>query len=439
MFETRGTASALPPGPIRRVPSSRRAILPRIMKTERAALNRRLLWLSTLLLVCLPGGRAHATDDDVLARVLARPSASLALAENGHLRIAHQVDRPMIPASTMKLVTALAALERWGRDRRFATAFYRTAEAWLWVVGSGDPYLTSEELAQIATALAARGVAPLAGVGLDDRWFAADDALPGRTTSTNPYDAPVTALAANFNTVNVRVGAAGIASAEPQTPLTATARRLARDLPPGTHRVNVATREQALTHFGELLVAQLRGAGIDTPERVRIAPLPDTATLVYRHENGRDLGSVLAALLKYSNNFVANSLFLALGEREDVARVAQAQQFMDTWARARFGWRDFHIDDGAGLSRDNRLSARQLIDVLRALAPYRDLLPAQDNDPRVRAKTGTLSGVSAYAGYVRRDPAWQPFALLIEGPVAPDWRARIASALAALPRGERAP
>jgi D-alanyl-D-alanine carboxypeptidase/D-alanyl-D-alanine-endopeptidase (penicillin-binding protein 4) len=102
---------------------------------------------------------------------------------------------------------------------------------------------------------------------------------------------------------------------------------------------------------------------------------------------------------------------------------------MTNFARRRFGWSDFSVEDGAGLSRGNRLSARQLVDVMEAFAPYRDLMPAQDGNSSVRAKTGTLKGVSCYAGYVRRGSAWEPFALLINQPVDYNLRLKVASAL----------
>jgi D-alanyl-D-alanine carboxypeptidase/D-alanyl-D-alanine-endopeptidase (penicillin-binding protein 4) len=107
---------------------------------------------------------------------------------------------------------------------------------------------------------------------------------------------------------------------------------------------------------------------------------------------------------------------------------------MEHWVRERFGWRDVRIEDGAGLSRDNRLSGAQLIELLGDLAPYRELLPEQDGEPRVRAKTGTLSGVSGYAGFVQRGGHWVPFSLLINQPAPYNLRLHLARALVEAPR-----
>jgi D-alanyl-D-alanine carboxypeptidase/D-alanyl-D-alanine-endopeptidase (penicillin-binding protein 4) len=161
--------------------------------------------------------------------------------------------------------------------------------------------------------------------------------------------------------------------------------------------------------------------------------MPPGTPLFHRHLNSRPLATVVENMLEYSTNFVANSLFLKLGERDGRASMAASQRALEDWARRNFGWRNVRIEDGAGLSRGNRLSARQLVELLAAMAPYRHLLPTQDNDPRVRAKTGTLRGVSTYAGFVRRGSDWVPFALLINQPVAADFRLRLASALAAAP------
>ncbi|MCB1777678.1 MAG: D-alanyl-D-alanine carboxypeptidase, partial [Candidatus Competibacteraceae bacterium] len=81
--------------------------------------------------------------------------------------------------------------------------------------------------------------------------------------------------------------------------------------------------------------------------------------------------------------------------------------------------------------RGNRLSARQLLDGVVAFKPYMALLPEYKD--RVRAKTGTLKGVSCYAGFVKRQGGWQPFSLLINQPVPYELRKQVAEALARIP------
>jgi len=104
---------------------------------------------------------------------------------------------------------------------------------------------------------------------------------------------------------------------------------------------------------------------------------------------------------------------------------------MAAWVDRTFGWRDYRIEEGAGLSRGNRISARQLVQVVRAFDPYRDLLPQEGEG--VFAKTGTLTGVSTLAGYVRRSGRWVPFALMINEPVDYGLRLQVAAALTSEP------
>jgi len=393
--------------------------------------------LAAMLIGAAVTSASAAGGGDPVAQVLALPKASLMLEEGGRTRIARRPDTPMIPASTMKILTALAAIQRWGLDHRFHTDLFRSGDGWLWVKGWGDPYLISEELDLVVRALKTAGLDSVAGVGADDSYFGSDVEISGRSSSDNPYDAPVTALAANFNTLTIAKSKGAVSSAEAQTPITPLGRELGQRLGSGKHRINLAQREPAVRYFGELMAAKLAAQGIEVGAGRRVGRVPAGAERIHRHHNSRDLRAMLAAMLEYSNNFIANDLFLLLGDRGDGATVstAAAQRTAAAWASKTFGWSDFRIEDGAGLSRDNRLSARQLLQAVKAFAPYRDLLPKHKG--QVSAKTGTLKGVSCYAGFVQRKGRWEPFSLLINEPVDYNLRLRVAETLARTPDLER--
>ena len=303
-----------------------------------SALLRHTALLCALLL--LP--TAATVSADPISRAVSLSNASLVVEEGGKEVISANADRPMVPASTMKLVTALAAIERWGLDHRFTTDFYRGRDGRLWVKGGGDPYLVSEELDSAVAGLKRQGLRDVTGIGLDDTLFAASDKIPGRSSSDNPYDAPVTALAVNFNTVNVRVSGGSISSAEPQTPITATAKRMAAGMGNGKQRVNLKTRANSLAYFGELLEAKLKAAGIAVKGGVEIAPLPAGAQQIYSHRNSRTLETVVTNMLEYSTNFVANNLFLLLGEQGGRSSMAASQRVVESLGATQVRLAEFH-------------------------------------------------------------------------------------------------
>ena len=66
--------------------------------------------------------------------------------------------------------------------------------------------------------------------------------------------------------------------------------------------------------------------------------------------------------------------------------------------------------EGAGLSRDNRVTARGMLALLTAFRPHADLLRPERG---MALKTGTLTGVYNYAGYLANG---RPFVLLLNQP-----------------------
>jgi len=365
------------------------------------------LWLLFVLLIPVT---ARATAD-ATAPPAAHPTGTIdQLLTNGGLLLTRDnavildrnPDRLLVPASTWKLGTALAALTILGPAHRFETLFYQDTEHTLYIRGLGDPFLVSEEVATIMAALAQAGVTEINDIVLDDSSFALTGQADGAGTSRNPYDAANSALAVNFNTVNLLVAPdRTISSAEPQTPLLPMMTRLGRGLIPGEHRINIGDhRSQVLVHAGELFRAMQQRQGIAGHGGIRPGPVPAGLPPVYRHQSSKSLPELIAAMLRYSNNFIANQLLLACGVRQSGLPA--------TWAKGRaalthFLGHDlglspetFRVEEGSGLSRRNRITPRALLAILTALKPYRDLLPQEKGG---WIKSGTLTGVYAYAGY----------------------------------------
>ncbi len=357
--------------------------------------------------------------------------ASLLMVDtSGHKLVSLRPEKPMIPASTLKLVTALLALETWGQKHDFVTDFGLDHDNILWIKGYGDPFLISEEIDQIVMGLQKKGLKVINGIGIDESYFDSRIHVDGQTDTNNPYDAPLAPLAANFNTINIRRENGQTFSAEKQTPLTLLMKELSKNLPSGQHRIRLVDQNQSARLFAEILMAKLKRQGVEIVQaQILKGSFPDTRFPYYRHRNSHALPEIIRAMLQYSNNFIANQLFLLLGvEKQGApANMEKSRSVATEQINRLFNWQDFSIVEGSGISRKNRLSAQQLIDVLQRFSAWRDLLRKQTDG--ILAKSGTLKGISTYAGYINRQGKWLPFALMINEPVDYGFRKRVAEEL----------
>ncbi|MDW7772068.1 MAG: D-alanyl-D-alanine carboxypeptidase [Desulfobulbaceae bacterium] len=327
-------------------------------------------------------------------------------------------DTPFIPASVIKIQTALAALSILGEDFRFQTDLYMDAHDNLYIEGSGDPLLTSEEVGLILAALHQLGVRKINGIYVDNSRFGLEEEVPGGAGSDNPYDSPVCAAGVNFNTVNIRVDEQGkIESAELQTPTLPIMKEMGGKHPPGTYRLNVCrhgcdVEKRTARYTAELFRALQEKAGIIGKGGFGIRKVPSDAGLVYRHRNSRDLEEVVALFLEYSNNYIANQVFLACGINK--------YGYPATWDKAGRAVREemelilgpetaagIVLYEGSGLSRRNMTTASAMIRMLVAFTAYQDLLPKKKE---TLVKSGTLDGVYNYAGYLADG---KPFVILL--------------------------
>src|SRR4051812_38545230 len=202
-----------------------------------------LMWSHLLALACtllLLPAQALAGAKEKLA-ALAPSALVLVMDQKGNELVAQNADRPFVPASVAKIVTAWLAMEVLGADYRFKTRFYLDGDRVLYIRGGGDPFLISEELAQLAPALVtAIGKQPLSGIVLDASYYPSDIRVPGIEDTDEAYDALNSALAVNFNTIHAVRKGQMVYSAEEQTPITplAVSQFLARG-PQGRGRISL--------------------------------------------------------------------------------------------------------------------------------------------------------------------------------------------------------
>ena len=188
----------------------------------------------------------------------------LVVDEKGNELIAQNADQPFAPASVTKIVTAWLAMEVLGGDYRFETKFYLDKNRVLYVRGGGDPFLVSEELAELGNELvAAIGKEPLTGIVLDASYYPPDIRIPGIENTTESYDALNSALAVNFNTIAAVRKGIRVRSAESQTPITPIAiREFKARGPNGRGRISLSKDPAvSLQYAGELIAAFIEKAG----------------------------------------------------------------------------------------------------------------------------------------------------------------------------------
>jgi serine-type D-Ala-D-Ala carboxypeptidase/endopeptidase (penicillin-binding protein 4) len=355
--------------------------------------------LLTLALLLLPAPALADVKEKVAA--LAPSGVVLVVDLEGSELVAQTADEPFVPASVTKIVTAWLALEVLGGDYRFETRFYLDDKHVLYVRGGGDPFLISEELAPLASDLVAVvGKKPIDGIVLDASYYPSNLSIPGIEDTNNAYDALNSALAVNFNTIYAVRRGNKVSSAEKQTPITPLAIAQFRERgPKGRGRISLSQDPTvSLQYAGELIAAFIERAGGSVKGKISTGTVPEGLKPVYVHRQSRTLSKILAELLRASNNYIANQVFLEIGRHrvggpvslEKSLKVANEMLAAHGLATA------IHLEEGSGISRDNRFTARGLAKVLELFAPHADLLHGHDGGMN---KTGTMDGIRTLAGY----------------------------------------
>jgi serine-type D-Ala-D-Ala carboxypeptidase/endopeptidase (penicillin-binding protein 4) len=351
-----------------------------------------------LALLLLPAQALAGAKEKVAA--LAPAALVLVMDDKGNELVAQNADKPFVPASVAKIVTAWLAMEVLGGNYRFETKFYLDKNRVLYVRGGGDPFLISEELEPLGQELvAATGKEPLTGIVLDGSYYPSDLRIPGIEDTDEAYDALNSALAVNFNTIAAVRKGKTVRSAEQQTPITpvAISEFQARG-PQGRGRISL-TQDPAvsLKYAGELIAAFIERAGGSVKGQITTGAVPEGLKPVYVHRQSRTLSEILTQLLLGSNNYIANQVFLEIGgtlggpvSLEKSLKVANKMLAANGLADA------IHLEEGSGISRDNHFTARGLAQLLHLFEPHASLLKGGKG---ALYKTGTFSGVRTLAGY----------------------------------------
>lgn len=361
-------------------------------------------------------------------------------ARTGEVLETYNPVRPMPPASVTKAVTGLYALETLGAGFRFQTRLVATGpirngrlDGDLVLVGGGDPSLDTDGLHDLAGQAKAAGLREVGGRLLVD-----GAALPAveRIDRTQPehvgYNPAVGGLNLNFNRVHfswARSGSSYTTAMDARTdrfrPAVSSARmRVAdRSLPVYTYARDgnvdawtvargqlggsgsrwLPVRNPDL-YAGDVLRTMLRSNGISAPAAQR-GRGQGTAIAVTQ---GASLDRVVNAMLRFSNNLVAEVLGLTTTTRlsGQPRSLGASAGVMSSWVTQRTGARRPDFDDHSGLNGTTRISASDMVRLLTVNGAEARLRPLMkeltlEGPPLqpVQAKTGTLNFVSGLAGY----------------------------------------
>ena len=330
--------------------------------------------------------------------------------------IEHNRYKLFTPASILKIATASAAFEILGPQYRFTTSFYQNDNGDIFIKGSGDPFLTSEEISSIWSVLTNRQIRPFKRVYIDNSYFDLDSSTAdGANGSINPYDALNSSLAVNFNTLPIVVGENTISSLEDQTPLLPLMKKYAYGQAQGNHRISISNdQDDIVTYTGELFIHL--SPYINSSDTIAIGEkkVPEELKPFYLHQSSKSLHDIISPLLLYSNNFIANQIFLACGARKygKPATWEKGKNALELFLnqKLKIDTSQFIIQEGSGLSRKNKLSPDAMLTILRHFETYHNLLPRNKD---MFIKSGTLTGVYSYAGYVSEGFSSAPFVIIL--------------------------
>ncbi len=349
---------------------------------------------------------AQAFEFKSLQNLLGPRDAVVVSGPDNRIRFSHNADTLLIPASTLKLLTALTAFHTLGEGYRFRTEFYLDAQTNLKIKGYGDPLLISEVISDISASLhdLLKGNAhPLSNIIVDPSYFDRAVVIPDVTDSTEPYDAPNGALCVNFNTVNFKTVNGGYTSAEPQTPLLPMT--LDRIKKTGLSRGRITLshqKDELLLYAGNLFKYFLQQTGFTVTGRVLLGKVEPTDKRILRYESPYPLNQVIAKMMTYSNNFMANQILLEAGisQAGPPGTLQKGVAAAGEYAKNELSMDGLQITEGSGISRKNRITAKNLHRILLKFKPHYQLLRQDGTD---FYKTGTLKDVSTRVGFIGQD------------------------------------
>lgn len=370
-------------------------------------------------LVLVSGSRAEPLPIQLAGELasLDVPASAVSLyakpLESNQVTLTINPNVPRNPASVMKLVTTLAALERLGPAYTWPTEAYLVGglkdgvlRGDLIIKGHGDPFFTPEAFWQFLRGLRMRGLQTIVGnLLIDASHFAIDDRRRDRFDGkgNRVYNAKPYALSLNFQATQITLvpdpeqGQIHTSTYPPAANLRLHNRATLVDQP-CRRAYRRPTIEVGRDNLGPIVdiggelsrrcgesvaslltmtpLEQLAGAfeviwrelGGDLKGSVKAGLVPPSARLLHR-QRSRPLAELIRGMNKYSNNLMSRHVFLTLGAERYGApgTVAKARRMVGEWLAERLGQdAGVFVDNGAGLSRRIRVTAAAVAQLLEA-------------------------------------------------------------------------
>ena len=326
-------------------------------------------------------------------------------AKTGRTLYEHNAHKPMIPASNMKIIASAAALEYLGPDYKFTTKV-GLLDKTLVVIGGGDPLLADDItdkkhgraadwiFTDIIAALREKGAASINDIVIDSTFFDDNRVHPTwpREQLNRPYACETSGLNYNANCIQITTkNTAGkvTVNLRPQTDyvqiinkVTATSKGNSavgayRGVKPNKLTVKGKCRKQATfdvaierpaAFFGFLLAEKLAEAGIKVQGRLEEKYIKNDKRIKFLRTYTTPISDVLARCNKDSLGLAAESLVKTISAANSDGLNGEWPHGLSLISRylAGLGIDDgeFHLDDGSGLSRENKLSPNAIATVL---------------------------------------------------------------------------
>lgn len=355
-------------------------------------------------------------------------------------------------ASVNKLFLTAAALKYLGNDYRFVTTVSGSlpneqgfVQGDIFIKGGGDPLFVSESMWFLVNRLVNLGIKSIEGnIILDDSEFPSENVYE-ESNSDRAYSAKISALSVNFNSIALNL----ISGPWPRFVLDPEVKSIRLDTTAiknnNKNNINLSMKGNKLfvsglvnskdydyqtwyrnvsdtkKYFAEVLELHLKWRGIKVLGSIKSGKNSKESLRLFDVESRR-LSDIITEMNKFSSNFIAEQLLRAIAKKQfgDASEVEKTITLINDYLNELgLDKEGFSIVNGSGFSKKNIAKPSELSKFLSKVYASFDVSPefiaslsiagvdgtikkTQNSDfmfSRVRAKTGTLSGVRALAGY----------------------------------------